>query len=137
MKLTSAAALAAICAALTLAPAAGTSTSPSANVENIATVVIGFVATDFEFNVYASPAGAEMAVVEWEAEQPARGPGEGVSSGTQPFGESTGAQTQHLSLFAGGNFIAGERWVGSGIVACGGVLIPVSGSGVTKSLNGV
>jgi hypothetical protein len=42
-----------------------------------------------------------------------------------------------LTLKAGGNFVAGERWVGSGTVACGAVLIPVAGNGTTKSLNGV
>jgi hypothetical protein len=137
MKLTTVVAAAAVIAALAAASAASSSTAPSATVENIATVIIGNVATDFEFNVYGCPAGDEMFVVEWEAEQPARGPGEGVSVGTQSFEESTGAQTQHLTVTAGGNFIVGERWVGSGIVACGAVLIPVSGSGTTKSLNGV
>ena len=136
MKLTFVAALAAICTGLATATGAGGSTTPSANVENIATVLIGNVATNFEFNLYDCPAGADMAVVEWDAQQPSR-PGSGVSLGTQPFGQSTGAQTQHLTLTAGGDFVAGERWVGSGIVACGAVLIPVSGSGTTKSLNGV
>jgi hypothetical protein len=137
MKLASVAALAAICATLAVAPSADSSTAPSATVENIATVLIGGVATDFEFNLYNCPAGAEMAVVQWDAEQPARPPGNGVSVGTQPFGESTGEQTQHLTLTAFGGFVAGERWVGSGTIACGDVLIPVSGSGTTKSLNGV
>src|SRR5436190_12109502 len=135
MKLTSVAALAA--ASLVMAAnVAHSSTGPTAGVENIATVLIGNVATNFEFNLYDCPAGADMAVVEWDAQQPSR-PGSGVSLGTQPFGQSTGAQTQHLTLTAGGDFVAGERWVGSGIVACGDVLIPVSGSGTTKSLNGV
>jgi hypothetical protein len=137
MKLTSVAVVAAVAAALAAASSAGSSTAPTAGVENIATVVIGNTATDFEFNVYDCPAGAEMAVLEWDAEQPARPPGNGVSVGTVPFGESTGEQTQHLTLTAFGGFVAGERWVGSGIVACGDVLIPVSGSGTTKSLNGV
>jgi hypothetical protein len=84
MKLASVAALAAICATLAVAPSAGSSTAPSATVENIATELIGGVATDFEFNLYNCPAGAEMAVVQWDAEQPARPPGNGVSVGTQP-----------------------------------------------------
>jgi hypothetical protein len=137
MKLTSVAALAAICAALAVVPTAGSSTAPTTSVENVATVIIGNTASDFEFNLYDCHAGAEMAVVEWEAEQPARPPGNGVSVGTVPFGESTGEQTQHLTLTAFGGFVAGERWVGSGVVACGDVLIPVSGSGTTKSVNGV
>ena len=136
MKLTSVAVLAAATLALTGPNVAHSSSAPSASVENIATVLIGNVATNFEFNLYDCPAGADMAVVEWDAQQPSR-PGSGVSLGTQPFGQSTGAQTQHLTLTAGGDFVAGERWVGSGIVACGDVLIPVSGSGTTKSLNGV
>ena len=137
MKLTTVVAAAAVIAALAATSSANGSTAPSANVENIATVIIGNVATDFEFNVYECPAGDEMVVVEWEAEQPARGPGEGVSVAFTSFVESTGSKTQHLTLTAGGNFIPGERWVGSGLVACGAVLIPVTGSGTTKSLNGV
>ena len=137
MKLASVAALIMISAVLTGTSTAKSSPAPAATVENIATVIIGNTATDFEFNLYDCPAGAEMAVVEWDAEQPARAAGNGVSVGTQPFGESTGEQTQHLTLTAFGGFVAGERWVGSGIVACGDVLIPVSGSGTTKSLNGV
>ena len=133
MKLTTVA-MAAALVALAGASSAGSTTTPTANVENIATVIIGGVATDFEFNLYNCPAGEPMAVVEWEAEQPN---GNTVSSGTQPFGTSSGANAQHLTLTAGGSFLAGERWVGSGIVACGAVMIPVSGSGTTKSVNGV
>lgn len=136
MKLTSVAVLVAASLALMGANVAHSSTEPTASVENIATVLIGNVATNFEFNLYDCPAGADMAVVQWDAQQPSR-PGSGVSLGTQPFGQSTGAQTQHLTLTAGGDFVAGERWIGSGIVVCGAVLIPVTGSGTTKSLNGV
>jgi hypothetical protein len=135
MKLTTVAIAAAALVALAGAPSAGSTTAPNASVENIATVIIGGVATDFEFNLYDCPAGEPMAVVEWEAQQPATG--NVVASGTQPFGLSTGENVQHLTLLAGGSFLAGERWVGSGTVACGLALIPVSGSGTTKSLNGV
>jgi hypothetical protein len=137
MKLTSVAAVAAVVLALAGASSssAGSSTGPTASVENIATVM-GAIVTNFEFRLYDCPAGEEMAVVEWEAEQPARS-GIPVSSGTQPFGPSTGEQVQYLTLTAGGSFIAGEQWVGSGIVACGAVLIPVSGSGQTLSQTGV
>ena len=134
MKLTTVAIATAVMVALASASPAGSTTAPSASVENIATVIIGGVATDFEFDLYACPAGEPMAVVEWNAQQPN---GNSVSSGTQAFGDSTGENVQHLTLTAGGNFNAGERWVGSGIVACGATLIPVSGSGTTKSLNGV
>jgi hypothetical protein len=135
MKLTSVAIAAAAVIALAGASSARSTTAPSASVENIATVIIGGVATDFEFNLYDCPAGMDMAVVAWYAQQPNNG--NTVSSGPQPFGTSTGANTQHLTLTAGGNFVAGERWVGSGFVSCGLTLIPVSGSGTTKSLNGV
>jgi hypothetical protein len=134
MKLTTVAIVAAGLVALAGAPSAASTTAPSASVENIATVIIGGVATDFEFNLYDCPAGEQMAVVDWEAQQPN---GNVVVSGTQPFGASTGANVQHLTLVANGSFLAGERWVGSGMVACGAVPIPVSGSGTTKSLNGV
>ncbi len=135
MKLTTVAALAAALVALASASSAGSATAPSASVENVATVVLTEV-TDFEFNLYDCPAGLDMAVLEWTAEQPSR-PGNGAAAGLTPFGTSSGANTQHLTLSAGSNFTAGERWQGSGTVVCGTVLIPVSGSGTTKSVNGV
>jgi hypothetical protein len=135
MKLTAVAIGAAVVAAFAGASSAGSTTAPTANVENIATVIIGGVATDFEFNLYDCPAGEPMAVVDWMALQPNNG--NTVASVTQPFGVSSGANVQHLTLTAGGNFLAGERWVGSGTVSCGAVLIPVEGSGTTKSVNGV
>jgi hypothetical protein len=135
MKLTIVVAAAVVIAALAAASSASSSTAPSATVENIATVVTANV-TDFEFNLYDCPAGDEIVLVDWLAEQPAR-PGNQAEGGGQPYGLSTGEQVQHLSLSAASDFIAGERWTGSGTVACGAVLIPVSGSGTTKSLNGV
>jgi hypothetical protein len=113
------------------------STGPDARVENIATVLIGNVAVNFEFDLYNCPAGQEMAIVSWDAEQPARPPGSGVSVGTQGYGPSTGERVQYLTLTASGNFVAGERWIGSGFVACGAVVIPVEGSGQTLAQTGV
>jgi ABC-type phosphate transport system substrate-binding protein len=133
MKLTTVAAAAAVVVAFAGASSAHSSSEPTANVENIATVIIGGIATDFEFNLYDCPAGEPMAV-EWQAQQPS---GNNVSIGVQPVGTSSGANAQHLTLTAGGDFVAGERWVGSGTVFCGAAAIPVSGSGTTKSLNGV
>ena len=133
MKLTTVAAAAAVLVALAAAPSAGSASEPTANVENIATVVIGGLVTDFEFNLYDCPAGQPMAV-EWQAQQPS---GNAVAIGVQPVGTSSGANTQHLTVSAGGDFVAGERWQGSGTVFCGAVPIPVAGSGTTKSLNGV
>lgn len=133
MKLTTVAAVAAVMVALAAAPSAGAANEPTANVENIATVVIGGLVTDFEFNLYNCPVGEPMAV-EWQAQQPGGG---AVVIGVQPVGTSSGANTQHLSVSAGGDFVAGERWAGSGTVYCGAVAIPVAGSGTTKSLNGV
>jgi hypothetical protein len=133
MKLTTVAAAAAVLVALAGASSARSANEPTANVENIATVVIGGLVTDFEFNLYDCPAGEPMAV-EWQAQQPS---GNSVVIGVQPIGTSSGANAQQLTVSAGGDFVAGERWVGSGTVFCGIVAIPVSGSGTTKSLNGV
>lgn len=134
MKLTTVAAAAAVLVALAGASSArSANTEPTANVENIATVVIGGLVTDFEFNLYDCPAGEPMAV-EWQAQQPS---GNAVVIGIQPVGTSSGANTQHLTVSAGGDFVAGERWDGSGTVYCGAVPVPVAGSGTTKSLNGV
>src|SRR4051794_10447440 len=136
MKLTTVAAVVtAVIAALVGASSASSASAPSANVENIATVVTANV-TNFEFNLYNCPAGDEIVIVDWLAEQPAR-PGNQAEAALQPYSLSTGEQVQHLTLSAASDFIAGERWEGSGTVACGAVLIPVSGSGQTKSLNGV
>jgi hypothetical protein len=120
--------------ALAAAPSAGSANTPTADVENVATVVLTEV-TNFEFNLYDCPAGEAIAAVDWTAEQPDR-PGNGAAAVLTPFGTSSGAHTQHLTLSAGSNFLAGERWEGSGTIACGTVLIPVSGSGTTKSVNG-
>ena len=136
MKLTAVALFAIACSLFVGTTTANSASGTDASVENIATVLIGFVATNFEFNVYNCPAGEEMAVDFWEAEQPARAPGLGVV-GSQPFGPSTGEQVQHLTLTAGGNFVAGDSWVGDGFVSCGSVVVPVSGTGQTKSQNGV
>ena len=135
MKLTTVAAVAAVVVALAGASSAQSANEPTASVENIATVVLTNV-TNFEINLYDCPFGEDMVVVDWTAEQPAR-PGNGAAAALVPFGTSSGAHTQHLTLSAGSNFTAGERWVGSGTVVCGTVLIPVSGSGTTKSVNGV
>ena len=136
MKLTAAAVFAAACAMLLGTTTARASTGVNARVENIATVMVGFIATNFEFELYNCPAGAEMAVDFWQAEQPMRAPGLGVV-GSQPFGPSTGEQVQYLTLTAGGNFVAGDAWVGDGFVSCGPFVIPVSGSGQTMSQNGL
>jgi hypothetical protein len=136
MKLTAVAALVAALAMLAGTTNAKASSGINASVGNIATVMIGFVATNFDFTVYNCPAGEEMAVDFWEAEQPARGPGLGVV-GSQPFGPSTGEQVQYLTLTAGGNFLSGESWVGDGFVSCGAVVVPVSGTGQTKAQNGL
>jgi hypothetical protein len=135
MKLAAVAAVAAVLVALAAASSARSATQPTADVENVATVVLTEV-TDFEFNLYDCPAGLDMAVLDWTAEQPDR-PGNDAAAGLTPFGTSSGEHAQHLTLSAGSNFTAGERWVGSGTVVCGTVLIPVSGSGTTKSVNGV
>jgi hypothetical protein len=108
----------------------------SAQVDSIATV-ISAVNVDFDFDLYNCPAGLEIVIVEWEANQPSR-PDSGAASAGQSYGLSNGSSVQHLTLFAGSSsFLAGERWVGSGLVACGPFMIPVQGSGMTKSLNGV
>ncbi len=138
MNLRSLGVMTALCAALLVGSTGAQASSPSfdARVENIATIMVGFGATNFEFDLYSCPAGQEMTIVSWEAEQPIR-PGAGAAAFGAPFGPSTGEQVQHLTLTAGSNFIAGEQWVGSGTVACGTVVVPVDGSGQTVSQNGV
>lgn len=118
------------------ASAAGAGTTPSATVENTATVTSA-TSVLFEFNVYGCPAGAAIAIVDWTAEQPSR-PGSGAAGGLQPYGLSNGDNVQHLVFeVPSGAFLPGDGWVGSGTITCGTVLIPVSGSGQAKSPNGV
>ena len=106
MRLATVAAMAAVVVALAGASSAGSSTAPSATIENIATVVLTNV-TNFEFNLYDCPFGEDMTVVAWDAQQPAR-PGNDAAAALVPFGTSSGAHTQHLTLSAGSNFVAGS-----------------------------
>jgi hypothetical protein len=118
------------------AGAAASGGTVSANVDSIATLVISGSIVNFDFDLYNCPAGSEIIIVDWIASEPNR-PDAGAA-GTTPIGISNGDQVQHLSLSAGASgFLAGERWIGSGQIACGAVVVPVAGSGTTKSLNGV
>jgi hypothetical protein len=128
---------AAIIAALFSAAAAQAGGNVDARVETVATVIVGNVVTDFEIDLYNCPAGEPMEVVYWEAQQPSRPADSGTSVGTQPYGVSTGDNVQYLVVTTEGNFVPGESWVGDGLVACGAVLIPVTGQGQTKALTGV
>jgi hypothetical protein len=115
---------------------AGAGTAPSASVENTATVVsqVGVV---FEFDLYNCPAGSDIGILDWTANQPDRADS-GAASGLQFYGVSNGDQDQRLVLEASqSGFLPGEQWVGSGDVICGALVIPVTGSGQTKSLSGV
>ena len=115
---------------------AGASTAPSATVENTATVV-NQVNVVFEFDLYDCPAGSDIGILDWTATQPDRADS-GAASGLQFYGVSNGDQDQRMVLEAGqSGFLPGERWVGSGDVICGTEVIPVTGSGQTKSLSGV
>ena len=108
----------------------------SASVDSIATVVVNANVVNFDFDLYNCPAGSEIVVVDWNATEPDRS--DSAATGTSPYGISNGDPVQHLTLSAGASgFLAGERWVGSGLIACGTAIVPVSGSGTTKSLNGV
>jgi hypothetical protein len=123
-------------AGTTTAGAAANGGAISASVDSVATVVINANVVNFDFDLYNCPAGAEIIVVDWNATEPNR-PDAGAA-GTTPVGISNGDQVQHLTLSAGASgFLAGEKWVGSGQIACGAVVVPVAGSGTTKSLNGL
>ena len=120
-------------AATSAATAAGGS-APSANVDSVA-VVTSANTVVFDFDLYNCPAG-EPITVDWTANEPSR-PDSGAAGGGG-YGLSNGVNVQHLTVSASaGGFLAGERWVGSGTVFCGATVIPVTGSGQTKSLNGV
>ena len=130
--------LCALSAAAAAQAGAATSSSspPSANVESIATVT-GSHTVVFEFDLYNCPAGQPIVITDWSAQEPDR-PDSGAATAGVPYGLSNGDSIQHLTLDVdSSSFLAGERWVGSGDVACGAVVIPVAGSGQTKSLNGV
>lgn len=122
--------------ASTAAQVSASSRAVSAQVDSIATV-LSSVNVDFAFDLYNCPAGLEIVIVDWEASEPSR-PDSGAAAAGAPYGLSNGGSVQHLTLMTGSSgFLAGESWVGSGLVACGTFMIPVQGSGMTKSLNGV
>jgi hypothetical protein len=115
--------------------AAGAANSPSANVESIATVS-NQITVVFEFDLYNCPAGSEIIIDEWTANEPSR-PDSGAVSGLSDYGLSNGDRVQHLVLQTGASsFLPGEQWVGSGTISCGATIIPVAGAGQTKSVNG-
>ena len=112
------------------ATAAGT---PTAQVESIATVTSENTVI-FEFDLYDCPAG-QLVLVEWTARQPDKPDSDAAGGGG--YGFSNGDRVLHLVVNAGQSaFLPGLRWVGSGVVMCGAVAIPVEGSGQTKSGNG-
>jgi hypothetical protein len=126
-----------VAAALALSSAAAATASgpPSARVENVAVVVlhIGTTATtNFDFDVSDCPAG-ELVNIAWEAEQPEPGTSTG---GEGTFAFSTGG-VQHFVVSTVGGFRPGYAWTGSGVVTCGAVVIPIAGTGITKTVNGV
>jgi hypothetical protein len=115
--------------------AAGAANSPSANVESIATVT-NQITVVFEFDLYNCPAGSEIIVDDWTANEPSR-PDSGAIGGPQDYGLSNGDSVQRLVLQTGASsFLPGEQWVGNGTISCGATIIPVAGAGQTKSVNG-
>ncbi len=115
---------------------AAAATTPNANVESTA-IVSSATSVVFEFDLHDCPAGAEIAVVDWTANEPSR-PDSGAAGGLQPYGLSNGDQVQRLVLeVASSSFLPGEKWVGSGTIVCGATVIPVAGAGQTRSLSGV
>jgi hypothetical protein len=122
--------------AVTSASAAGNGSGVSADVDSIATVT-GSHTVVFDFDLYNCPAGEPIVIVDWTAFQPDR-PDSGAATAGAPYGASNGENVQHLTLDVdSSSFFAGDGWTGSGDVACGSVVVPVAGSGQTKSLNGV
>jgi hypothetical protein len=118
------------------AGAAGNGSGVSADVDSIATVT-GSHTVVFDFDLYNCPAGEPIVIVDWMATQPNR-PDSGAATAGAPYGASNGENVQHLTLDVdSSSFFAGDAWAGSGDIACGTVIVPVAGSGQTKSLNGV
>jgi hypothetical protein len=123
-----------LCTGTAASSAASPSAAPSANVESVATV-LDDIDIVFEMNLYDCPAGNPITVF-WSAREPNRPDSDAAGGGG--YGLSNGDPIQHLTVRVNGSsFLAGERWVGSGTVDCGAITIPVTGSGQTKSLNGV
>jgi hypothetical protein len=117
------------------ATAGGTST-PSAQVDSMAVVVMHVVTnatTNFTFSVFDCPAGAIINIV-WTAEQPTPGT---TTEGEGTFVSSTGDPVQHFVVSTVGGFRPGFAWNGMGVVSCGAVTIPISGQGQTKSAHGM
>jgi hypothetical protein len=98
--------------------------------------VTGAINVVFSFDLFHCPAGQEIVLVDWQATEPSRADS-GAATAGEPFGLSNGDDVQHLtSNENSSSFLAGEHWVGSGHIACGGTVIAVAGSGDTRSING-
>ncbi|MBA2361007.1 MAG: hypothetical protein H0V79_08780 [Actinobacteria bacterium] len=113
-----------------VSPSVAEASTPTANVVSNATLVMYVVSgafTNFEFHVSDCPEG-EPITITWEAEQPDRAD---ISAG-EGFYFSGPDATQRFVLTTVGAFSPGYRWVGSGTVTRGPVVIPVTGSGSTK-----
>lgn len=123
----------AVAASAALSATASGASAPSATVDPNATVTSD-VTVVFDFDLYDCPA-TNLITVEWTANEPSRPDSGAVGGGS--YGLSNGDKVQHLTVSAGSSsFLAGDRWVGSGTVTCGPTVIPVTGSGTTKSVNG-
>jgi len=102
----------------------------SAHVDSTATIVTHVVtntSTNFVFEVANCPEGQPITIT-WDAAQPDKGD----TSQGEGFYFSGPHQTQQLVLTIIGASSPGYQWVGSGTVACGLTVIPVSGNGSTN-----
>lgn len=114
----------------------GSSNGPSAKVKSVATIVTfegSTSRTAFDFIVYNCPAGAPITIT-WEHQQPRTGDGGG---GTVTGLVSTGDPEQRFVLTSLASDRPGYDWVGTGVVTCGAVPIPVAGSGEMRSVNDI
>ena len=126
-----------VAATILLAASANATASAGvyATVDSTATVT-GANTVVFDFDLFNCPAGQPMVLVSWSATEPDRPEAIAMTGGEQ-YGLSTGERDQHLTALAdAAAFLADTTWVGSGSVACGDVVVPVSGSGLARSING-
>jgi hypothetical protein len=125
--------LATVSCVVAVAAYCGTATGGTidAHVENLATITLSasVVMTNFDFDLSGCPAG-QVVAIQWAADQPEPGT---HTEGAGEFNFSTGDQVQRFTLSTTGGFRPGFVWEGAGSVACGSIVIPVSGTGGTKS----
>lgn len=112
--------------------------APGFHVEvNPVATITSHIEISYDFVFYNCPPAAEMVVDDWQAQEPNKPDAGAIIAGVD-YGLSTGEPRQRLVAGVNQNaFLADEAWVGSGHATCGALTVPITGSGVARSVNDI